>query len=84
MGADLQGHKEEGSQPPTIIKIVFDPYDYVEVNQYLRSVSRDFGPARRGRWYFEYAAHTEENIWALRFFFSDPRDATLFGLKYSL
>ena len=66
------------------IKIVFDPYNYLEVSRYLREITRDFGPANRGRWYFETESYNEVNTWALKFFFSDPRDATLFGLKYSL
>jgi hypothetical protein len=72
----------DSTPPPTVVKIVFDPYNYLEVNHYLRSVAQDFGPAKRGRWYFETEPYIEGNTWALKFFFSDPTDATLFGLKY--
>ena len=89
MGLDPADCGEHGSGlDPTpslsIIRIVFAPYNYLEVSRYLREITRDFGPANRGRWYFETESYNEVNTWALKFFFLDPQDATLFGLKYSL
>lgn len=73
----------DSTPSPTAVRIVFDPYSYLEVNQYLKSVTQDFGPAKRGRWYFEADPYIEGNTLALKFFFNDPKDATMFGLKYS-
>ncbi len=70
-------------QPP--IRVVFRPYDHDAVQTMLRQVAIDFG--RPGsRWKYRspdpLEAADEPNAWQLDFYFADPHDAMIFGLKY--
>lgn len=87
MGADLQGHKEEGNRLPPHphrVLITFDPYDHDEVQDFWKKVWKEF-PDKNDphRWnYFSPSSH-KPNVWLLDFRFRDIEDAVIFGLKYS-
>ena len=86
----------------TSVRVVFDPYSHGQVQTFLKSVIKDFGPMKQvsanwitdrtklgsevdQRWFYIISKTPAEGpAWALDFCFLDPRDATLFGLKYSL
>ena len=67
----------------TTIRISFDPYSHQDVQKYVRQVYRDFGRDQT-RWFYRSANidDIKENCWELDFVFRDPKDATLFALKY--
>lgn len=68
-------------QPP--IRVVFAPYNHDEVQQVLRAVVKDFGrPGERWRYLSPDLGESEANVWQLDFYFHDPHDAIMFGLKY--
>ena len=70
-------------QPP--IRVVFRPYDHNDVQALLRQVVIDFGrPSNRWRYRSPdpLEAVNEPNAWQLDFYFADPHDAMIFGLKY--
>jgi hypothetical protein len=72
-------------QPP--IQVVFRPYDHDDVQALLRQVVIDFGrPSNRWRYRSPdpLEAVNEPNAWQLDFYFADPHDAMIFGLKYQL
>ena len=88
MGADLQGHREEGSQPPPYtVRVTFDPYNRDSVQDLLRNVRDEFGRNSSvkpgGRWYYTVTDEGPPNVWLLDFHFVDINDAMIFGLKYS-
>jgi hypothetical protein len=66
------------------VRITFDPYNHDQVQEFLIQVYKDFG-RDKGRWYYRSPdiGTIENNVWVLEFFFRDPHDATMFGLKYS-
>jgi hypothetical protein len=68
---------------PTV-RITFDPYNHDQVQEFLVRVTQDFG-RDRGRWYYRSpdVGTVENNVWILEFYFRDPNDAMIFGLKYS-
>jgi hypothetical protein len=73
------------TQPP--IRVIFAPYDHDSVQEYLKQVVKDFG--RPGTcWRYrspdigQMYNNTEPNVWQLDFFFANPHDALIFGLKY--
>jgi hypothetical protein len=69
------------SQPP--VRVVFMPYNHDEVQDTLRAVIRDFGrPGARWRYRSADLDETEHNAWQLDFYFANPHDAIIFGLKY--
>jgi len=65
------------------VRITFDPYNHDQVQEFLIQVYKDFG-RDKGRWYYRSPdiGTIENNVWVLEFFFRDPHDATIFGLKY--
>jgi hypothetical protein len=70
-------------QPP--IRVIFRPYDHDAVQTMLRQVVNDFG--RPGdHWRYRspdpLEAADEPNAWQLDFYFANPHDAMIFGLKY--
>ncbi len=69
-------------QPP--VRVVFNPYGHDAVQEYLRQVVKDFGrPGERWRYRSPNIGELyDNNVWILDFHFSNPHDATLFGLKY--
>lgn len=68
-------------QPP--VRVVFAPYNHDQVQQTLRAVVRDFGrPGERWRYRSPDIGQAEDNVWQLDFYFRDPHDAIIFGLKY--
>ena len=68
-------------QPP--IRVVFAPYNHDDVQSMLRKVVADFGrPGDRWRYRSPNIGQSESNAWVLDFYFRDPYDATIFGLKY--
>lgn len=69
------------SQPP--VRVVFAPYDHDDVQSLLRKVVTDFGrPGSRWRYRSPDIGQAENNVWQLDFYFADPHDAIIFGLKY--
>jgi hypothetical protein len=68
-------------QPP--IRVVFAPYNHNDVQQVLRAVVKDFGrPGQRWRYRTPDLGEAENNVWQLDFYFANPHDAIIFGLKY--
>ena len=70
-------------QPP--VRVVFRPYDHDDIQALLRQVAIDFGrPSSRWRYRSPdpLEAVNEPNAWQLDFYFADPHDAMIFGLKY--
>ena len=68
-------------QPP--VRVVFAPYDHSEVQTTLRAVVKDFGrPGERWRYRSPDLEENENNVWQLDFYFANPHDAIIFGLKY--
>ena len=68
-------------QPP--VRVVFAPYDHSEVQTTLRAVVQDFGrPGERWRYRTPNLKEHENNVWQFDFYFRDPHDAIIFGLKY--
>jgi hypothetical protein len=68
-------------QPP--IRVVFAPYNHSDVQNTLRAVVKDFGrPGERWRYRSPDLEESENNVWQLDFYFRDPHDAIIFGLKY--
>ncbi len=68
-------------QPP--IRVVFAPYNHDQVQETLRAVVRDFGrPGDRWRYRSPDIGQAETNVWQLDFYFANPHDAMIFGLKY--
>jgi len=69
------------SQPP--VRVVFVPYNHDDVQSLLRKVVTDFGrPGARWRYRSPDIGEAETNAWQLDFYFADPHDAIIFGLKY--
>jgi len=67
------------------VRYEFAPYTYEKARDLLREVALDFGPpGRTRRWRFEsvIAQNIVNNDFVLDFFFQDPHDAVIFGLKY--
>ena len=90
MGADLQGHKEEGSQPPPYhtVRVTFDPYSHSEVQKFLSVCRKEFPKlVDSERWTWSPVPSSnpiaDKNIWVLEFLFRDIEDAMMFSLKYS-
>jgi hypothetical protein len=68
-------------QPP--IRVVFAPYNHSDVQNTLRAVVKDFGrPGERWRYRTPELEESESNVWQLDFYFANPHDAIIFGLKY--
>ena len=68
-------------QPP--VRVVFAPYGHDDVQTLLRKVVKDFGrPGNRWRYRSPDIGTVEQNVWILDFYFRDPHDAIIFGLKY--
>ena len=87
MGADLQGHKEEGNQPPPQphhVRVTFDPYDHDVVQDFWSKIREEF-PNKNDvyRWSYFSPSSPKPNVWLLDFHFRDIEDAIIFGLKYS-
>jgi hypothetical protein len=87
MGADLQGHKEEGNQPPSQphhVRVTFDPYDHDQVQDFWSKIREEF-PTKYDIYRCSYSCPTspKSNVWILDFRFRDIEDAIIFGLKYS-
>ena len=89
MGADLEGHKEEGNQPPPVarphcVRVRFDPYNHDQVQEFLVKIRREFPKwSDKGRWKYSVPEDARPNVWPLDFLFRDIEDAIIFGLKYS-
>jgi hypothetical protein len=87
MGADCKQDNRDHSQPValyTTVRIVFDPYNYSAVQEYLKNVVAEFGYRNRDRWYYvTSSALAIDDAWALDFKFRYPPDAVIFSLKYS-
>jgi hypothetical protein len=66
------------------VRITFDPYDHDAVQEFLVRIYQEFG-RDKSRWYYRSPdiGTIENNVWVLEFFFRDPNDAVIFGLKYS-
>jgi hypothetical protein len=71
------------------IKICYSPYDPREVQTLLQDVQKDFGK-NRGRYYWKWLrpdltqlVSNQDDNWVMAFYFQDPHDAIIFGLKYS-
>jgi hypothetical protein len=65
------------------VRVTFDPYSHWEVQRFLKSVKREFG-SDRSRWYWRTDVEQSlDHRWSLLFYFRNPHDATMFGLKYS-
>ena len=93
MGADLQGHKEEESQPlvfSTQVTWNLPVYNHKTIQEHHRAVNQEFGlpyldedrtPERR---YMRSVGTVgdEMNSYKLNYYFRDPHDAILFSLKY--
>ena len=68
-------------QPP--IRVVFAPYNHSDVQNTLRAVVKDFGrPGEKWRYRSPDLEESENNVWQLDFYFANPHDAIIFGLKY--
>lgn len=68
-------------QPP--VRVVFAPYDHDDVQTMLKKVVQDFGrPGSRWRYRSPDIGQAENNVWMLDFYFAEPHDAIIFGLKY--
>jgi hypothetical protein len=67
------------------VRIRFSPYDHDQVQDFLFKVYQEFGRDKT-RWYYRSPdigeLYPENNAWVLDFYFSDPNDAMIFGLKY--
>jgi hypothetical protein len=74
----------DSTLPFPSVRITFDPYDHDDVQKFLIRVYQDFG-RDKGRWYYRSPdiVTIDDNAWVLEFFFRDPNDAVIFGLKYS-
>ena len=86
MGADLEGHKEEGNRPPPYhrVRVEFDPYNHDQVQDFLVRIRREFPKwSDKGRWKYSVPEDARPNVWPLDFLFRDIEDAIIFGLKYS-
>jgi hypothetical protein len=89
MGADLEGHKEEGNRPPPVarphcVRVRFDPYNHDQVQDLLVRTRREFPKwSDKRRWSYLVPTEHEPNVWILDFNFRDIEDAIIFGLKYS-
>ena len=86
MGADLQGHKEEGNRPPPYhrVRVTFDPYNHDQVQDFLVRTRREFPKwSDKMRWKYSVPEDARPNVWPLDFLFRDIEDAIIFGLKYS-
>jgi hypothetical protein len=71
------------NQPP--VRVVFAPYNHDDVQDTLKKVVKDFGrPGARWRYRSPDIGQTygEPNVWTLDFYFAEPHDAIIFGLKY--
>jgi hypothetical protein len=65
------------------VRVWFRPYSHDDVQNLLQKVCLDFGrPGRRWRYRSPDLGEQEQNVWCLDFYFANPHDATLFGLKY--
>jgi hypothetical protein len=63
--------------------VVFAPYDHDDVQRLLRKVVADFGrPGARWRYRSPDLGEAENNVWQIDFYFANPHDAIIFGLKY--
>ncbi len=68
-------------QPP--VRVVFAPYSHDDVQIMLRKVVADFGrPGERWRYRSPDLGQAENNVWQLDFYYANPHDAIIFGLKY--
>ena len=77
----MSGPTHPPYQPP--IRGVFAPYNHGDVQTTLRAVVKDFGrPGKRWRYRSPDLTDAENNVWQLDFYFADPHDAIMFGLKY--
>lgn len=69
---------------PPPVRVVFSPYDHGTVQDMLRRVIQDFG--RPGpKWQFRFRESepgVPTDVWHVDFYFTDPRDALIFALKY--
>ena len=67
----------------TSVRIEFIPYDHDTVGVLLKKAYKDFG-RDKSRWCFRSPdiGQQDKNAWVLDFYFRDPKDALLFGLKY--
>jgi hypothetical protein len=86
MGADLEGHKEEGNRPPPYhtVRVTFDPYNHDQVQDFLVRTRREFPKwSDKSRWKYSVPEDARPNVWPLDFLFRDIEDAIIFGLKYS-
>lgn len=71
-------------QPNTTpVRVVFQPYDHSKVNKLLRDIQDEFGWHGQN-WFFKYTEGNSEFLdsWIVDICFVDPKDATLFALKY--
>ena len=86
MGADLEGHKEEGNRPPPYhrVRVEFDPYDHDQVQDFWSKIREEF-PTKNDIYRCSYSCPSshKSNVWILDFRFRDIEDAIIFGLKYS-
>ena len=90
MGADLQGHKEEGNQPPPqphYVRVTIAPYSHAEVRDLLSAARKEFSKTTDPkRWAWApvlQEPQPDKNIWVIDFSFRDIKDAVIFSLKYS-
>jgi hypothetical protein len=87
MGADLQGHKEEGNRPPPQphhVRIEFDPYNHDQVQDFWSKIREEFSTKNDTyRWSYTCPSSPKPNVWLLNFYFRDIEDAIIFGIKYS-
>lgn len=74
-----------GRTPPahyTVVQRRFDEYNPQEWMRLISSVTREFGNSgRRWQWIMNNAL-SQGNSWVVDFYFENPHDATMFGLKY--
>jgi len=67
------------------VRVWFRPYSHHDVQELLKKACVDFGrPGRRWRYRSPepLEAADEPNAWCLDFYFANPHDAIMFGLKY--